>query len=477
MRCSDSRIFTTHAGSLARNQLSALLIRQDHGKPVDPAALDTAIRARTRHVVERQLESGIDIVGDGEQARAGYSTYPAQRMSGFGGSSTRNDLLDFEKFPLYAEAYREAFRTNPEERTRIVNAPQAIAEVSYDSGCAGVRAECDAFDDALAGQDQSFAETFVTAASPGCVLTIMHNAHYASDRDYLFALARELKTEYEFIVSRGHLLQIDAPDLAMERYLYFRDASDAAFLASVEDHVEALNMALADVPRERVRLHVCWGTWTGRMPTTRPSPRCCRLYEARVGALNIPFANPGHQHEYETVRRNPPPDSMVLIPGVIDNMTKHLEHPQVVAERIQRAVDAVGERERVIAGVDCGFAVFTDNAMMTEDICWAKFRALPPGRPRQQPALGLGRDSVLRPYVGFSTPFRAPSWRGQIQASSVSMSRRSSAVRPGAPAKRGASPPLVSSRAKASAFTRTWALSRISPSRLCARTSSLSSEG
>ena len=145
MRRSEERILTTHAGSLARSpELSALLIRQDHGKPVDPAALDAAIRARTRHVVARQLESGIDIGGDGEQARAGYSTYPAQRMSGFGGSSTRNDLLDFEKFPLYAEAYREAFRTNPEERTRIVNAPQAIAEVSYDPGCVGVRAECDA---------------------------------------------------------------------------------------------------------------------------------------------------------------------------------------------------------------------------------------------------------------------------------------------------------------------------------------------
>ena len=343
MRRSEERILTTHAGSLARNpELSALLIRQEHGKPVDPAELDAAIRARTRHVVASQLESGIDIGGDGEQARAGYSTYPALRMSGFGGSSTRNDLLDFQKFPLYAEAYREAFRTNPEERSRIVNAPQAVAEVRYDSACAGARAECEAFEDALARQEESFAETFVTAASPGCVLTIMHNAHYASDRDYLFALARELKTEYAFIVGRGHLLQIDAPDLAMERYLYFRDESDAAFLASVEDHIEALNMALADVPRERVRLHVCWGTWDGPTPTTRRSAPAAAPLRSRGGRAHIPFANPGHQHEYETLREHPLPDSMVLIPGVIDNMTKHLEHPEVVAERIQRAVDAVG---------------------------------------------------------------------------------------------------------------------------------------
>ena len=309
MQRRDERILTTHAGSLARNrELSALLIRQEHGKPVDAAELDAAIRARTRHVVACQLESGIDIGGDGEQARAGYSTYPALRMSGFGGSSTRNDLLDFEKFPLYAEAYREAFRSNPEERSRIVNAPQAVADVAYDAACAGVRAECEAFEDALAQQEESFAETFVTAASPGCVLTIMHNAHYASDRDYLFALARELKAEYEFIVGRGHLLQIDAPDLAMERFLYFRDESDAAFLASVEDHIEALNMALADVPPERVRLHVCWGTWDGPHAHDTPlAPLLPRLYEARVGALNIPFANPGHQHEYETLRRTPPP--------------------------------------------------------------------------------------------------------------------------------------------------------------------------
>jgi 5-methyltetrahydropteroyltriglutamate--homocysteine methyltransferase len=166
----------------------------------------------------------------------------------------------------------------------------------------------------------------------------------------------------------------------MERYLYFRDMPDADFLASVETHVEALNMALADVPRDRVRLHVCWGTWDGPHADDTPlEPLLPRLYEAQVGALNIPFANPGHQHEYETFRKVPLPNDMILIPGVIDNMTKHLEHPEVVAERIMRAVDVVGDRERVIAGVDCGFAVFADNACFTEDICWAKFARLRAG--------------------------------------------------------------------------------------------------
>jgi 5-methyltetrahydropteroyltriglutamate--homocysteine methyltransferase len=208
---SEERIVTTHAGSLPRPKaLSKLLIDQDHDRPVDPTALSAAIAEATERVVVAQLENGIDVGGDGEQARAGYSTYPAQRMGGFGGESTRNDLLDMIKFPMYAEAYRAAFRTGPEERTRIVNAPKAIAALKYDPECSGVRAECETFEAAPDKQGQRFGETFITAASPGCVLTIMNNDHYPSDRDYLFALAKELKTEYDFIVRRGHLLQIDA---------------------------------------------------------------------------------------------------------------------------------------------------------------------------------------------------------------------------------------------------------------------------
>ena len=381
MQRSEARILTTHAGSLSRTPaLSKLLIEQDHNRRVDPADLAAAIDASTKHVVAEQLKNGIDIGGDGEQTRAGYSTYPAQRMSGFGGQSTRNDLLDMEKFPIYAEAYRAAFRAKPEESSRIVNAPQAVAELAYDPELSGVRSECEAFEAALEAPAAQFAETFITAASPGCVMTIMNNAYYPSDRNYLFALAKELKKEYDFIVARGHVLQIDAPDLAMERHLYFRGLPDADFLASIETHVEALNMALADVPRDRVRLHVCWGTWDGPHADDTPlAPLLPRLYEAKVGALNMPFASPGHQHEYETFRKHPLPQGMILIPGVIDNMTKHLEHPEVVAERIMRAVDTVGDRARVIAGVDCGFAVFTDNALVTEDICWAKFRALRAG--------------------------------------------------------------------------------------------------
>ena len=381
MQQSEVRILTTHAGSLSRTPaLSKLLIEQDHNRPVDPAELAVAIDASMEHVVAEQLKSGIDISGNGEQTRAGYSTYPAQRISGFGGQSTRNDLWDLEKFPIYAEAWRAAFRAGPEKSSRIVNAPQAVAELDYDPEFSDVRSECEAFEAALEAQAACFAETFITAASPGCVMTIMHNAYYPSDRDYLFALAKELKKEYDFIVARGHLLQIDAPDLAMERHLYFRDVPDADFLASVETHIEALNVALTDVPRDRVRLHVCWGTWDGPHADDTPlAPLLPRLYEAKVGALNMPFANPGHQHEYETFRKHPLPQDMILIPGVIDNMSKHLEHPEVVAERIIRAVDMMGDRARVIAGVDCGFAVFTDYALVTEDICWAKFRALREG--------------------------------------------------------------------------------------------------
>ena len=175
-------------------------------------------------------------------------------------------------------------------------------------------------------------------------------------------------------------MQVDSPDLAMERQIYFRDQSDATFLQNVELHIDALNMTLADIPPECVCMHVCWGTWDGPHADDTPlEPILQRLYEANVGALCMPFANPRHQHEYKTFKRNPLPDSMILIPGVIDNTTNYLEHPEVVADRICQAVDTVGGRERVVAGADCGFSVFTDIALVTEDICWAKIRSLREG--------------------------------------------------------------------------------------------------
>ena len=381
MHKSETRVLTTHVGSLPRSpSLSELLIAQDHGRPVDPEGLRQAIQAGIAHVVEKQLECGIDIGNDGEQPRAGYSTYPSQRMKGFGGESKRNDVPGLDKYPLYAERFRSAYRASAEESSRVINAPQAISEVVYDETLTGVREECDAFEEVLDPHSETFTETFMTAASPGCVLTIMHNAYYPSDRDYLFALARELKQEYDYIVSRGYILQIDSPDLAMERQLYFRDKSDTEFLKSIEVQIEALNIALADVPPERVRMHVCWGTWDGPHDGDTPlEPILPRLYEANVGALCMPFANPRHQHEYKRFKRNPLPDSMILIPGMIDNTTNYIEHPEVVADRICQAVETVGERERVIAGADCGFSVFTDFALVTEDICWAKFRSLREG--------------------------------------------------------------------------------------------------
>ena len=381
MRGSEKRILTTHVGSLPRDpSLSELLIAQDHGRPVDSEVLREAIQGGIAHVVKNQLDNGIDVGNDGEQPRVGYSTYPSQRMKGFGGETDRNFVSDLDKFPLYAERFRSIYAKRTKESSRVTNAPQAIDEIVYDQTLTGVRGECDGFEEALGQSSESFAESFMTAASPGCVLTIMHNAYYASDRDYLFALARELKQEYDYIISRGHILQIDSPDLAMERLLYYRDKSDAEFLKSIELHVEALNIALADIPPDRVRMHVCWGTWDGPHADDTPlEPILPRLYEANVGALCMPFANPRHQHEYKRFKKNPLPDSMILIPGVIDNTTNYLEHPEVVADRISQAVETVGDRERVIAGADCGFSVFTDVALVTEDICWAKFRSLREG--------------------------------------------------------------------------------------------------
>jgi 5-methyltetrahydropteroyltriglutamate--homocysteine methyltransferase len=219
----------------------------------------------------------------------------------------------------------------------------------------------------------------MTAASPGIVATTLLNAHYDSHEAYVFALAREMRKEYE-LIARDFLLQIDAPDLAMERGVLFQDKTNAEFVAIAEMHVAALNEALADVPPERVRLHCCWGN--NEAPHTHDIPMreiLPVLYSAKVGALSIEFANPRHQHEYAAFKQAKLPDRFVLLPGVIDSLTNFVEHPEVVANRLCEAVDAVGDRERVIAGTDCGFGTFASYEFIAEDIVWAKLAALADG--------------------------------------------------------------------------------------------------
>ena len=381
MRRSTERILTTHAGSLIRDPLLAgLLIDREQGRPVDSGTLSAAVARDMDRIIGRQLESGVDIGNDGEVPRIGFSTYVQDRMSGLGGESRRNEIIDFLRFPQYRTLYLHRYHATSPESAKKWNAPQAIAELHYDDEMTGVKAECDAFAAALQRQPSGFVETFMTAVSPGNMTCTLLNAHYPSEQDYLMAAARELKKEYDFIHARGFVLQIDAPDLALERQLYFQKRSDTDFIDGLGRHVAAINRALVDIPPERVRLHVCWGNYEGPHSADVPLEVILpHLYEARVGGLCIALANPRHQHEYRAFARHPLPESMVLIAGVIDVTTNYLEHPEVVADRICRAAEAVGDRTRIIAGTDCGFSTFAGSPIVADDVCWAKLKALEDG--------------------------------------------------------------------------------------------------
>ncbi|MBI2202303.1 MAG: cobalamin-independent methionine synthase II family protein [Candidatus Rokubacteria bacterium] len=376
MRRSDDRMLTTHVGSLPRPPaLRDLLVRQDRGEPIDDAALAREAEAAVRHVVARQLAAGIDIGNDGEQPRAGFSTYPARRMRGFGGESKRPLARDLIDFPDYAEMLAARRRGS----ARVTNAPQAIREIEY-ADLGEAERECDLFARALAGAPRRFVEPFMTAASPGVIACILLDAHYGSHERYVAALAREMRKEYALIHARGFVLQIDAPDLAMERTRLFQNEPLDRFLQIVDTHIQAINDALGDVPADRARLHVCWGNYDGPHVHDVPLEAILPiLYRARVGGLSIELANPRHAHEYKVFRRLPLPDGMLLFPGVIDSTTNFVEHPEVVADRICQVVDAVGDRTRVIASVDCGFGTFAGSEAVAESVVWAKLRTLREG--------------------------------------------------------------------------------------------------
>lgn len=379
MRLSDSRILTTHTGSLPRPpRLSELLIQEGEGIDIDLGEKEREIAAAVATTVREQAASGVDVANDGEQPRVGFQLYVPQRMTGFGGESKRPPVPDFEKFPLYADLVRgRGLR-----RAKIDSSPEAIDTVRY-SDLTYAIAEADAFDAALEAEGTEFAETFMSAASPGIIAVTMLNRHYDSHEAYLNALADEMRTEYEFVVERGYLLQLDCPDLAMERNRLFRDASISEFRAAIETHIAAINRALQGIPADRVRLHCCWGNWDGpHVDDVDLADILDILYQADVGALSLPLGNPRHSHEVDVIASNPPPDGIVLIAGVIDPTTNMVEHPEVVAKRIEDAVRAVGDRERVLAGTDCGFGTFAGSEMVAADVVWEKFRSLSEGARR-----------------------------------------------------------------------------------------------
>jgi 5-methyltetrahydropteroyltriglutamate--homocysteine methyltransferase len=376
MQQSDQRILTTYVGSLPRPvTLRDLLIKRERDSSLVLPQLAEATESAVESVIAGQLDAGIDIGNNGEQPRVGFSTYVASRMSGFAGESPRPANRDTERFADFAQMLADQRRN-----ASMVNVtPQVVGEVRY-TDTSEAQQECEQFIRLHDAAPDQFAETFMTAASPGIITTTMMNNYYDSHEKYLRAVAREMRKEYELIHRHGLLLQIDCPDLAMERSRFFKDNTLHEFQDMVSLHIDALNEALTDIPRDRVRLHVCWGNTNSPHVDDVPLEAILpRLYEANVGALSVELANPRHQHEYKVFRRQPLPDDMLLIPGVIDSTVNYVEHPEVVADRICQVVDAIGERSRVLASTDCGFGTFAGFEAVAPSVVWYKLRTLAEG--------------------------------------------------------------------------------------------------
>jgi 5-methyltetrahydropteroyltriglutamate--homocysteine methyltransferase len=388
MRRSEDRILTTHTGSLPRPvELTRLYLRRGRGESIDSDKLQRLGRAALRDIVTQQEAAGVDIANNGEQQREGFFLHIRHRMSGFGGAWQRRTRADALRYPIFLRLMEEQLARR--EAVSNMGPPKAVDEVRY-LGRGPVTAECADFRAALAETGARFAETFVTAPSPGIIAAAMKNEFYDSEEAYLAALGTALGEEYRAIVEAGFLLQLDCPDLALERHLSYQDRPLASFLGFVERVVATINTALATIPPERVRLHVCWGNYEGPHDCDVPLADILPiLLQAKVGALFLPFANPRHAHEYRIFEKMPLGPNRLLVAGVIDSLTNFVEHPEAVAERIERIAQVVGDPHRVIAGTDCGFDTSAGMGRVAEDVVWAKLKALANGAKIASARLGL----------------------------------------------------------------------------------------
>jgi 5-methyltetrahydropteroyltriglutamate--homocysteine methyltransferase len=372
MKLSSDRILTTHVGSLPRPQdVVDFLFAQDRGDPYDRTEFEDAMRRGVTDAVRRQTEAGIDIVSDGEMSKISYATYIRHRLTGFEpGNVPRATPADLDDFPEYRDRIAAAGAT-PKYLRPICKGPIRF------SNAEPLNEDIARMKNVLSASGA--AEGFMTAASPGTIAVFQPNEYYPSREAYLGALADAMRVEYETIADSGILLQVDCPDLGMGRHITFRDVDDEEFLKNAAMQVEALNHALASVPADRVRLHICWGNYEG--PHTRDIPLAKVLpilLKAKPMALLIEGANPRHEHEWEIWTSRKLPEDKVLVPGVLDSSCNFVEHPELVAQRILRYANLVG-RDRVIAGTDCGFGTFAGFGPVHPAICWEKMRALAEG--------------------------------------------------------------------------------------------------
>ena len=365
---SQQRILTTHTGSLPRPpDLAERMLEYSNGTEKDPPGLWEQVASATRDVVKRQVDLGLDIVSDGEFGKASYAGYVKERLTGFDGEPRRTfgGMREQAEFPDWVRSStpRVTFPSN--------NGPVSLRDRS------AVRRDIANLSAALQGLKP--AGVFMTAASPGVVDTFMPSTYYASEQDFLRALGTAMRDEYQAIVEAGFILQIDCPDLAMSRHTRFVDRSDAEFRDVARMHVAVLSEALAGLPRERVRLHMCWGNYEGPHNHDIPLAEILDIaLQAPVGGISIEAANPRHAHEWQLFRDVELPEGVQLIPGVIDSCTNYIEHPELVAERIVRFAEVVG-RERVIAGTDCGFGTSVGPRHVAPSIAWAKLQSLVEG--------------------------------------------------------------------------------------------------
>jgi 5-methyltetrahydropteroyltriglutamate--homocysteine methyltransferase len=368
---SIERILTTHVGSLPRpKEVSDLLFAQDRGDSYDPADFDATIRRGVADAISRQGEAGIDIVSDGEMGKISYATYIRHRLTGFEGDSARPTPQDLDEYPEYRDRL-VAGGASAKYRRPVCKGAIQVKDLKP------LRDDISRMQAALSrGQA---VEGFMNAVSPGTIAVFQPNEYYPSHETYMAALAGAMRSEYEMIVGAGLLLQVDCPDLAMGRHSRFRNMTDEEFLKAAEIQVEALNHALANVPADRVRMHVCWGNYEGShvhdIPLDRILPIALR---AKPMALLLEGANPRHEHEWEIWERVKLPDDKVLIPGVIASCSNYVEHPTLVSQRILRYANLLG-RERVIAGTDCGFGTFAGFGPVYPPFCWMKLRSLAEG--------------------------------------------------------------------------------------------------
>jgi 5-methyltetrahydropteroyltriglutamate--homocysteine methyltransferase len=370
MQRSTDRILTTHVGSLPRSQaVTEVLFARAGGKPDEPGA-GAIIANAVKEVVQREVDVGIDVVSDGEMSKISYATYVSERLSGFGGDTPREPGQDLVEFPGLLQKLAERGATAKYRRPRCVG-PVQIKDARP------LATDLENLNSAVLAA--SPLEAFMNAASPGVVALFQPNDFYPSLDEYLGALAEALRTEYEAIVAAGFLLQIDAPDLGMGRHTMYRDRTEEEFTAVAARHIEVLNHALRNVPADRARMHVCWGNYEGPhhhdIPLARLLPMVLR---AKPQALLFEAANPRHAHEWAVFKDVKLPEEKILIPGVISSTTNYIEHPLLVAERLERLASLVG-RERVIGGSDCGYGTFAGFGPVEPDIAYMKLAALVEG--------------------------------------------------------------------------------------------------